>query len=270
MKKHSKTESGNYTIPIVILSLIIIGSLAYFGSFWYKTLNPRVDQSETLADEDTLVKSEETINANVPQTEIPSIELFVMSHCPYGTQIEKGILPVLELLGDKIDFELKFVNYAMHGKVELDEQLTQYCIQENEPQKLTSYLKCFLEEGESDPCLLSSEINTAVLDTCVKETDSEYEVTALYEDESTWKNGVYPQFNVHLEENESYRIKGSPMLVLNRVIVNSERDPNSLLATICSGFENQPEECTQKLSSDVPVPGFGYGTLEGSTEATCN
>ena len=35
----------------------------------------------------------------------PKIELFVMSYCPYGTQIEKGILPVLETLGNNVDFE---------------------------------------------------------------------------------------------------------------------------------------------------------------------
>ena len=55
----------------------------------------------------------------------PKVEIYVMSHCPYGTQIEKGMLPVLETLGDKIDFELKFCTYAMHGEKELQEQLRQ-------------------------------------------------------------------------------------------------------------------------------------------------
>lgn len=31
----------------------------------------------------------------------PKVELFVMSHCSYGTQIEKGIVPVAKLLRDK-------------------------------------------------------------------------------------------------------------------------------------------------------------------------
>ena len=37
-----------------------------------------------------------------PKKEKPEVELFVMSHCPFGTQIEKGMLPVARLLGDKI------------------------------------------------------------------------------------------------------------------------------------------------------------------------
>lgn len=51
-----------------------------------------------------------------------------MSHCPYGLQMEKGIIPVVETLGDSIDFQVKFCDYAMHGQTELDEQVLQYCI----------------------------------------------------------------------------------------------------------------------------------------------
>ncbi|MBU3941884.1 MAG: hypothetical protein KKF74_03150, partial [Nanoarchaeota archaeon] len=49
----------------------------------------------------------------MPKKDKPEVELFVMSHCPYGTQIEKGMLPVARLLGDKIDFNIRFCSYAM-------------------------------------------------------------------------------------------------------------------------------------------------------------
>jgi len=69
-----------------------------------------------------------TSNTNTAPTEVPKnakpvVELFVMSHCPYGTQIEKGIIPVVEALGSKIDFKLKFCDYSMHGDKELKEEL---------------------------------------------------------------------------------------------------------------------------------------------------
>ena len=48
------------------------------------------------------------------KTDKPTVELFVMTHCPYGTQAEKGILPVVDLLGQKMNFKIKFVDYAMH------------------------------------------------------------------------------------------------------------------------------------------------------------
>src|SRR3989344_3434948 len=45
--------------------------------------------------------SDEVETADIPKKEKPEVELFVMSHCPYGTQIEKGILPAINALGGK-------------------------------------------------------------------------------------------------------------------------------------------------------------------------
>ncbi len=58
-----------------------------------------------------------------------------MAYCPYGTQEEKGILPVVNTLNNKIDFKVKFCDYAMHGKQEIDEQLNQYCIETEQADK---------------------------------------------------------------------------------------------------------------------------------------
>ena len=41
------------------------------------------------------------------KTDIPTVDLFVMSYCPYGLQMERGILPAVEALGNKIKFNLK-------------------------------------------------------------------------------------------------------------------------------------------------------------------
>jgi hypothetical protein len=46
-----------------------------------------------------------------------------------------------ETLQDKIDFEIKFNTYAMHGEKELAEQLNQYCIKKN---KMINLLIIFL------------------------------------------------------------------------------------------------------------------------------
>ncbi|HTY44247.1 MAG TPA: hypothetical protein VMC80_03315, partial [Patescibacteria group bacterium] len=52
--------------------------------------------------------SSTTQTTNVPKTDKPTVELFVMSYCPYGTQMEKAIIPVLNLLKDKVNFTLRF------------------------------------------------------------------------------------------------------------------------------------------------------------------
>ena len=99
----------------------------------------------------TSPSSSNSQTSSVPKSDKPSVELFVMSYCPYGTQAEKGILPVVELLGDKIDFNLRFVYYAMHpSQGEVEENLRQYCIQKDQKSKFNDYLECFLEEGDSE------------------------------------------------------------------------------------------------------------------------
>jgi len=207
---------------------------------------------------------------DVPKTEKPVVEVFVMAYCPYGTQIEKGLLPVVKTLGDKADIQVKFVSYAMHGEKELDENLRQYCIEKEQNDKYYSYLECFLTDDDSEGCLASTGINTRKMDACVTATDKEYKVKELFADKSTWSGGSYPQFNVHKDENVKYGVKGSPTLVINGVTASAGRDSASLLTAICSGFKDAPEECSTQLSSASPAPGFGFDKTGAATDASCN
>jgi len=212
--------------------------------------------------------------AEVPKTDKPTVELFVMSYCPYGTQIEKGILPVLNTLGSKINYKMKFVSYAMHDKKELDENLRQYCIQKNQPAKLSAYLTCFLKKGEGTEasCMTSSGVASATVATCMKQADTQFNVTKNFEDKSTYQ-GTFPPFDVDKADNEKYGVKGSPTLVINGVEASSAgRDSKSLLKTICSGFKTEPKECATELSAAAPAPGFGEGTVQGTaagSDAAC-
>jgi hypothetical protein len=209
---------------------------------------------------------------NIQKSDKPVVELFVMSHCPFGTQAEKGMLPVAELLGDNIDFEIKFVNYAMHGEKELAEQMNQVCIQEEQNDKWNDYLWCFLEAGDGEKCLAETKIDTTKLDTCTTKLDKDFKIMELFADESTWSGGRFPQFPVHDAKNKEYGVRGSPTLVINGQQVSSSRDSASYLANVCVAFNNAPEECSEQLSSVSPSSGFGLTdapATAGSNAATC-
>ncbi len=203
--------------------------------------------------------------ATPPKSDKPVVELFVMSYCPYGTQMEKGILPVALLFGDKIDFQVKFVNYAMHGPKEIKENLRQYCIETEQGDKYLSYLNCFLKANDTNACMAQAGVDTAQLATCTAATDQQYSVTQNMEN----PQGPYPSFLVDDADNKKYGVSGSPTLVINGVEVSPSRDSASLLHAVCSSFNVQPEECTAKLSSDQPSPGFGYKTTTTSAQADC-
>ncbi len=264
--KEATEENGLYKITVVMPDKKEIESyLTKDGKKFF----PQVMDIDKIKEQKTAADEKKTPStADVPKAEKAKVELFVMSYCPYGTQMEKGLIPVIETLGDKVDFELKFCDYAMHGEKELKEQLNQYCIQKNEPDKLLSYLNCFLDSENSDGCLKKIGIDQKKLASCVKSTDEEYKVNENFNDKSTYK-GRFPTFNIYQEDNQKYGISGSPSLVINGVKVSAARDSASLLKMICSGYENPPTECNKELSSTTPSPGFGSGSSGGGGDASC-
>lgn len=205
---------------------------------------------------------------NIPKTDKPVVEAFVMSHCPYGTQIEKGLLPVVETLGNKIDFKLKFVYYAMHPtQGEVEEQLNQYCIQRDQNNKFLDYLTCFLEAGDGEGCIDSVGIDKTKLTTCTEATDEAYSITANLEDKSSWLSGRFPKFDIHKADNEKYGVGGSPTLIINGVQAQTGRDSISLLNAICGAFNVAPEECNTEFEAGTPTPGFGWDTTTTANNA---
>ncbi len=205
----------------------------------------------------------------VTKSNKPKVELFWMAMCPYGLQANKGLMPVLDLLGDKVDFDLRFVYYAMHGETEVKEQLNQYCIQKEQNDKLIPYLKCFMENGDSQTCLTKIKIDVKKLESCISTADKKFGITDNLNDKSRWLNGRFPLFNVDKGLNEKYGVGGSPTLVINGQETRTSRDPASLLSTVCCAFETQPTECKQALSTATPSPGFGATTTSGGSAGSC-
>jgi hypothetical protein len=175
----------------------------------------------------------------------------------------------VETLGDKVDFSFKFVDYAMHQEKEVDENLRQYCIGQNNKEKLYDYLSCFLKSEDSESCLEETGVNQTALNTCMEKTDKEYKITENLENKDSW-DGQFPPFNIHKDLNEKYGVQGSPTLVINETQTSSARDPQSLLNKVCEAFEEKPAECDTELSSETPSSGFGEGKASASaTDAGC-
>lgn len=206
----------------------------------------------------------------LPKADKPNVKLFVMSYCPYGLQMEKVYLPVYQLLKDKADFEIDFVDYIMHGKQEIDENLRQYCVQNQNKEEFAKYLDCFAKTGEVDSCLSQTSINQTELSECVASADNQFNITSQYDDKSTWVSGQYPKFDIHQNLNEKYSVQGSPTVIINDQEVSAnERSPEAFKNLVCQAFNNPPQECSQTLSTDIPAAGIGSGTSSGSNSGSC-
>lgn len=254
------TEENNlYKLKVDIGSGQDIDSyLSKDGEIFFPQAINITEVEKQVAEQNAQVAGEKETATAAAKSDKPSVELFVMSYCPYGTQIEKGIIPTVEALGDKIDFKLKFCDYTMHGAKEAEENLRQYCIDKEQGGKLISYLNCFLKAGDSAGCLKETGIDMGKLDSCVAAATKEYSIDANSTD-----------FPIYKADAQKYGVQGSPTLVINGAQVSSGRDSASLLKTICSAFNNAPAECSASLSSENPSSGFGTAT-GGSSGGSCN
>ncbi len=254
-------ESGMYKLSLNVKGQKITAYMSKDGNRFFP--DEGIDMNATKATADNTQAAAPA--AEVPKSDKPDVKLFVMSYCPYGTQVEKGILPVLATLGNKIKFTLEFVDYSMHNdhatgdRKELDENMRQYCIEKNQPTKLDAYLTCFLKKGQGTEaaCMATAGVNTTQVASCMKQVDTQFNVTKDFNDTSSYSGGQFPMFEVNKDDNTKYGVQGSPTLVINDTTTEpAGRDSASLLKTICSAFNTPPAACQAKLSSAAPSPGF--------------
>ena len=209
----------------------------------------RVQPLGSLEIEDETPASQSNTQSFV-KSDVPLVELFVMTHCPYGTQAEKGIIPTIEYFGNVIDAKIRFVHYKMHEPEET-ETPRQVCIREEQPEKWIEYLTCFLEDGDADRCDAEVKINSAALQTCISSGKAE----EYYAEDSALSEG--------------YGVQGSPTLVVNGKIISSSRSPAGYLDVICQTFNNVPELCGGTLDTANPSPMWGWDSSGSATSAQC-
>lgn len=249
------------TVGFIVLGVMVLkGKIAPGGKAGATTQNAPVAAAPP---------NQQPTPAAVPKTSRPKAELFVMSYCPYGLQMEKAYLPVMSLLREKADLEIKFVSYAMHGLKEIEENTRQYCIAAEQSDKHIAYMNCFTMKDDYQGCLTVAKINQSKLNSCVAATNKKFGVMEKYNDQSTWLSGQFPLYPVHQDLNAQYNVQGSPTLIINGVEVQTARSPEAVKKAVCDAFEKAPAECGRALEANQASPSFGAGDGHKTGDATC-
>jgi len=193
--------------------------------------------------------------ATIAKTDKPEVQLFVMSYCPYGNQAEAGIIPALKLLGNTVDFKLRYIvgkqgsDYtSLHGAEELVQDVRELCIQKYMPDKFLDYISavntaCTLDNIST---CWKTEAEKLKLDTAKIETCASAEKTALLDAE--------------IAASENYNVSGSPTLIINDGQYSGGRSANEFKAGICSAFNTPPADCDKNLSSTGTAASGGCAT----------
>jgi len=252
-----------------VLVICTIGFVVMLGVYFSKSGGKTVDTSDTTAPAAANQQAEVAPVAQAPKSDKPVVELFIMSYCPYGLQMQKAYTPVWELLKNKADFSVKFVSYAMHELKEVEENTRQYCIETEQASKYLVYANCFTVSGDYGSCLSSAGVNVSNLNSCVEKTNKKFGILDKYNDKSSWLSGRYPIYPIHQDLNDKYGVQGSPTLVVNGAQVDANRSPEAIKQVVCAAFNNAPAECSQALASAGTAPGFGAGTANAGAGAEC-
>jgi hypothetical protein len=213
---------------------------------------------------------ETTETTEIQKSDKPSIELYVFTYCPYGTQMEKAVIPAVKLLGDAIDFKIRQIG-AMHDPsgctgdacYESTEAKRQLCIEKLYPSKFLDYVLKFAESSEIGACNGDAACLTPKL-------------AALYETlgidktkvNTCMKNEGESMYNAEVSNAESKGVSGSPTMIINGVTAQSERNSEAVKGVICSAFNTAPSTCSTALSTTAASAGFGSGS-GSSTSASC-
>jgi len=192
---------------------------------------------------------------DAPDAAVPTVDLYVMSFCPYGTQAESIMDPVAGLLGSKMNFNVRFIAHvsngtvqSLHGTNEANEDMRQLCIiKDYGMSKWWTYVsgindKCTVDDIETCWANVAKDagLDGSKVADCVK-SDGLALITA--DEALVDANGV----------------TGSPTLIINDEPYTGSRTSDAFKEGICTGFTTVPTECSSALSTATPASQGGCG-----------
>lgn len=247
--------SGLYEVNLNIQDKVVPLYFTKDGKF--------IQQGYELVSITETTSSDSTQTQEVPKSDKPTVELYVFTYCPYGLQMEKAIIPVVNLLKDKIDFKIRQIG-AMHGEYEKIEAERQLCIEKEYPAKFLDYILAFAEDTSIGNC----KGDATCLATPLNVLYTKLGIDASKINSCMASDGV-TMYNNEVSNSQSNGVSGSPTLIINGVGTQSSRSPEAIKGVICNAFNNVPSECSQTLSTEQASAGFGSGTSSSSTSASC-
>ena len=179
---------------------------------------PDIDHTHTLRN-----SFEEQLKRRIKQSPSrPKVELWVMSYCPFGTQAESKILPVIQEYKNQVDFQLRFIASetdhsesetdvskifrSLHGREEVLENIRQLLIEKYHPEKHFDYILCRARDIKAPwkECTEKLGIDTNKID---KLSQSQEGINLLRE---------------NIKQETPFRISSSPTLLLDSRMINNQ------------------------------------------------
>jgi len=211
-------------------------------------VNDKVD--ELIAAMGKTVKKDPVTSGSDYDGDAVKVEFYVMSQCPYGTQVEDAFSPVFKELGSAVDFHIDFIAdetapgvfRSLHGQTEVDGNIAQLCAIKYEPEKYIDMLVCMNKNagaipGNWEKCAEDNGLNVEAIKACYEGEEG----IALHSESAKKAN--------------ARGATGSPTIFINDAPYSGARDTTSFKRAVCSHLDNH-EACADipACASDADCP----------------
>ncbi len=208
-------------------------------------IEEETQEGEIITTEITLNELKE-FGEDIEKRETPTVSLHIMSKCIYGDLAVETMQPVHQLMGEKIDLEIHYIVREENGEI------TSLRGEEE------------IEQNKRELCVLNERGTEEWFDFAIKSSEKgweqaveEMEITREEITDCTEEKGE-ELIQEELEVSEEKEDIGSPTLYINGEMtreVYNYGEPNAYKEIICTGFEDQPQECEEELQSmDIQAP----------------
>ncbi len=196
------------------------------------------------------------------KTEKPKVIVAVMANCPFGNQIEPLVKEIVDLFGDKVEIEPRYIFYR--GKSPYGEST-----EANNQSYWSLHGNYELEEGLFELAVWKLYGTKTWINFVVKVNNQCYNEKKTIESVRSCAENIAKEMNLDVNKIENYlkenrdklieeeaklttdqHILGSPTIIINGETYKCPRTAEALKQAICSAFTNPPAECNQKLSNE--------------------
>jgi hypothetical protein len=194
--------------------------------------------------------------AGVPKSDSPQVLMFVMSYCPYGNQAEGGLVPVVEQLADRAEFEPVYIIYPSGGEC-AENNGTRYCSLHGNAELWQDVREkiVFNMYGERKWAEYVAKANAdctlANIDACWASAADEVGGINTSAVVAEFDANKFAILDGEVAKGTQYSVRSSPTILINGYAypAGGSRTPAAYQATVCAAFNIAPEECGTELSS---------------------
>jgi glutaredoxin len=265
------SKDGKYLLPAVYLT----GNASALPQ-----APPQEEETPEETPEEPPEEPEEPPVFDAPDMEVPNVRFFVMSFCPFGQQAERGLRPVHDLLGDKIELEPNYVVYSGYctslaynleqseqgfGDMTKEEWIEdckpKYCLDGENYCSMHGIAElnedirqlCIYNNYDSDTFwnyleYVWTNCQLGNIEECWKEAANSTGVDAETVETCFIEEGV-DMIKAEKELGDEYAVRGSPTVFVNEGTYVGGRAPEDYKRGICSGFVEPPAECEETLTA---------------------